>query len=200
MLTELESTNKADILFFSSQGSVYKARAYDLPDCKASLLGEYLPNLLDLSEGEKIIYMTATLDYSGYMIFAFENGKIAKIKMDSYQTKVNRKKLLNAYSLKSRLIFADYIYEDRDYIGVRDTDKATLFSTALIEPKQTKNSSGVQFYNLKKNSVLSILMPSENFKSDDIEYYRTNKIPSTGHFITENDKRANDLEAQIKLF
>lgn len=199
MLQEIETSNKADILFFSTLGNVYKSKIYELPDCKASALGDYLPNLLAMEENEQIIFIACTYDYLGYLIFAFENGKIAKINMESYQTKVNRKKLINAYSVKSRLVFADYILEDRDYIGVRDIDKATLFSSSLISPKQTKNSAGIQVYKLKKNSILSLVMPKESFSTDDVEYYRTSSIPSTGHFIREIDKKNNNLDNQLNL-
>jgi len=200
ILQEIEITNKSDLLFFSNRHNVYKAKTYEIPDCKASSLGDYLPNLLDLEDGEQIVFMSATTDYSGYVIFAFDNGKIAKIQMDSYQTKMNRKKLLSAYSSKARLVFADYIPEDRDYIAVRDFDKASLFSTALIGANQSKNSSGVQVYTLKKNSRLTALKPVDKFVSADAEYYRINKIPSTGHFLKEDDRRANGINGQIKLF
>ncbi|MCL2593171.1 MAG: topoisomerase IV, partial [Defluviitaleaceae bacterium] len=128
------------------------------------------------------------------------NGKIAKITMDSYSTKLNRKKIINAYSNKDKIIFIDYILEDRNYLAFRDVDKALLFSTELIAPKTTKNSSGIQVLTLKKNSKTSLIIAPENFKTENIEYYRNNKIPSTGHFIIEADKAKNSLEKQITLF
>ena len=200
IVQEIDTTNKSDLLFFSNKHNVYKAKTYELPDCKASSLGEFLPNLLDLEEDEQIVFTAATTDYKGYVIFAFDNGKIAKINMESYQTKVNRKKLINAYSAKANLIFADYIQEDADYMAIRDADKAVLLSTALINPIQAKNSAGVQIYNLKKNSAVSAVMPKERFVSEDCEYYRTFKIPSTGHFLKEDDKLANNISGQMKLF
>jgi len=200
IIQEIETTNKSDILFFSNKQNVYKAKIHELPDCKASSLGEFLPNLLDFEEDEQIVFMAATTDYKGHIIFAFDNGKIAKINMESYQTKVNRKKLINAYSSKARLIFADYIQEDTDYMAIRDSDKAALFSTDLINPIQAKNSPGVQIYTLKKNSIVSAIIPKEQFSGEDCEYYRTFKIPSTGHFLKENDKIANNISGQMKLF
>jgi len=153
-----------------------------------------------MEDGEQIVFATTTTDYKGYIIFAFENGKIAKVTMESYQTKMNRKKLINAYSAKAKLIFADYIPEDRDYVAIRDSDKASLFSTSLISPNQTKSSSGIQVYTLKKNSKVSAIIPLDKFVSGDAEYYRTNKVPSTGHFLKDDERKANGISGQMKLF
>ncbi len=133
------------------------------------------------------------------MIFGFENGKVAKVPMESYATKTNRKKLVNAYSDKSRLIFADCIKEDKDYVAIRDADKATLFHTSLLSTVSAKNSNGIQVLKLKKNSAMTRMLSTERFNTADLNYYRTVKIPSTGHFIIEKDKLANDLPVQLKL-
>lgn len=202
IIQELETTNKADVLMFSSKQNVYKVKAYDLPETKASLLGEYLNNLIDMDSDEYIVYMAATYDYTGYMLFAFENGKIAKVDMSAYATKVNRKKLINAYSDKSPLIGAFFTSEDTDMMLIRDTDKALLFNTELVSPKTTKNTVGVQVFTLKKkNSALSRMMPATEFSSREAEKrYRTNIIPSGGHFISDEDKESNKLPTQMKLF
>lgn len=202
VIQELETTNKADILLFSSKQNVYKAKAYDLPETKASNMGEYLNNLLDMDADEYIVYMTSTYDYKGYMLYAFENGKVAKVEMSAYATKVNRKRLINAYSDKSPLIGAYFITDDTDMVLIRDTDKAMLFNTELVSPKTTKNTVGVQVFNLKKkNSVLTRIMSAEAFVSEEKEKrYRTNQIPSGGHFISDADKAANGLPTQINLF
>lgn len=188
IIQEIEATNKSDLIFFSNKFNVYKVKAYELNDCKASNLGEYMPNMLGLEDEEKIIYMVDTLDYKGYIIFGFDNGKVAKINLDSYATKINRKKLINAYSNKNNLIFIKYILEDIDLIAIRDNDKATLFNTSLILPKPTKNSIGVQVVTLKKNSSITKVLDLNNIKLDDCNYYRTDKIPSSGRFIREKDK------------
>lgn len=199
ILFELETTNKADILLFSSHHNVYKLKVNDIADCKASNFGEYLFNLVGMEAEEKIVSMTDTYDYSGYMIFAFENGKVAKIQLSSYATKVNRKKLVNAYSSKSKLVYLTKIEEDQDFLLMRNYDKAALFHTSLLTPNATKSSTGVQIYTLKKNSFITAVYPSGDFLSDNIEYYRTNKIPTTGHFIQEKDKLKNNLPMQTQL-
>lgn len=191
IVMEIEASNKMDLLLFSDKFNVYKAKVYDLSECKASSLGDYLANILELEDNENILYITATLDYSGYMIFAFENGKVAKVELSSYSTKVNRKKLINAYSDKYPLISMYYIKDDCDFIAVRDNDKAMLFNSSEISPKATKNTQGVQVYTLKKNSSMSRFIIAENFNSKDLDYYRVEKIPSAGHFIVEDDLTNN---------
>lgn len=199
IIQEVEATNKSELLLFSDKNNVYKVKAHEMPDSKASSMGDYLTNILKLDDGEKIIYIAATTDFAGYMIFGFENGKVAKVTMESYATKTNRKKLVNAYSNKSKLIFAEYVKEDKDYIALRDTDKATLFNTSLISAVSAKNSNGIQVLTLKRNSVMSKMMDAEKFNGVDNNYYRTEKIPSTGHFLTEKDKIENDMPTQLKL-
>lgn len=187
IIQELDATNKSDILMFSNKCNVYKCRAFDLNECKASSLGDYLTNIFNLEEDESIIYMALSNSYKGYMVFAFENGKVAKIDMSAYETKVNRKRLINAYSNKSNLIGIMYIEDEKDIILVRDDEKALLINTELILPKSTKNSAGIQAFNLKKGSRMVKMLFTEDFISDDIEYYRSAKIPAAGHFFSIND-------------
>lgn len=200
IIYDVETTNKADILLFSNKHNVYKLKANDVADCKASSMGDYLNNLLGFEEEERIVYLTTTIDYSGYMLFAFENGKVAKVAMQSYATKVNRKKLVNAYSNKSKLVYMIKIEGDIDILLTRNFDKATLLNTSLLTPNASKNATGMQVYILKKNSLVTALYTGEEFQADDIEYYRTIKLPTTGHFIQEKDKNKNNIEIQSKLF
>ncbi|KXL52906.1 DNA gyrase subunit A [Anaerotignum neopropionicum] len=199
ILSELETTNRSEILFFSDQYNVYKMKVSDIADTKASVLGDYLPNLLGMDADEKIIYMTTTTDYVGFMVFFFENGKAAKVQLSAYATKMNRRKLVNAYSSRAKLVYLEKLEKDADYILMRNNDKATLLNTEMIPINATKNASGIQIYTLKKNSQISAVFKPETFISENIEYYRTKKIPSTGHFIQEKDKTANGLQVQLSL-
>lgn len=200
IIQSVETTNKTELLMFSSKQNVYKVKCYDMPECKTSSIGEYFNNLISMESDEKIVYITPANEYKGYMIFAFENGKVAKTEMSAYYTKTMRKKLINAYSGKAPLIGAMYASEDRDIVLIRDNDKAMLVNSALIPLKQTKSSGGVQIYTLKKNSKLTRVMEKESFISDDIEYYRSTKVPSTGHFINSDDKEKNNFPTQLNLF
>ena len=189
VLQAFETNNKAELIFFSDRYNAYKARIYELPDSKAASLGDYLTNLLALEQDERIIFMAATSDYSGDLVFFFENGKAARVGLGGYSTKQNRKKLLNAYSGASPLIFAAHISEDKSFLMIRDSDKAMLFDSSLLETKISKASSGVTVYNLsKKNSRITRVLPKDVLTIPDAEYYRTRKLPSAGHFIKPADK------------
>ena len=193
IIAEIETTNRAEIIFFSNRQNVYKLKANDIAECKASSMGDYLNNIFDLQDDEKIIYMTTTYDYSGNMLYMFENGKAAKVPLNAYQTKTNRKKLINAYSGKSPLIYVAKIDEDADFVITRDSDKACLFNTKLIPLSATKNAGGIQVYTLKKNSHITRVCAFADFNSDNTEYYRTTKLPSTGHFLTDEEKAKNNM-------
>jgi len=191
IIQEIETNNKSEILLFSNKYNLYKVKLYEVSECKASSLGEYLNNILILEDDENIIYMTPSNEYKGYMLFIFENGKIAKIEMSSYYTKMNRKKLINAYSNKFNLIKMIYIESDCDIVIFRDEDKAMLINTSIIPAKNTKNSVGVNVYSLKKRSFIRNAIIAKKFNSENIEYYRSIEIPSSGHFIMLEDKIKN---------
>lgn len=189
IIQEVETRNKAELLLFSNRHTVYKLRIYDIPDCKASSLGEYLTNMLGLDEDERIIYITATDDYSGWMLFSFENGKCAKIDLGSYATKTNRKKLANAYSDISPLIDIRYIGEDADFVAYSSINKVLVFNTANINPKTTRNSQGVQVMKAKKGSRMCSVKTIEESGIREPDYYRTKTIPAVGCYL-----RAEDVE------
>ncbi|NCC16887.1 MAG: topoisomerase IV [Clostridia bacterium] len=199
ILCEIETTNRTEILFFSDRYNVYKMKANDIPDTKASILGDYLPNLLGMEPEERILYMTATMDYAGFMVFFFENGKATKVQLSAYATKMNRRKLVNAYSSRAKLVYLEKLEEEADYILMRNQDKATLLNTEMFPMNTSKSASGIQVFTLKKNSSISAVFKPEDFISENVEYYRTKKIPSTGHFIQEKDKAANGFSGQNRL-
>ena len=190
VILEVECSNKSELLLFSDKQNVYKIKAHELIDSKPGTMGQFTVNLLGSGEDERIVYLTPVSDYRGFMLFAFKSGKMAKVQMEAYATKLNRKKLINAYSGKSELAFAAWIPEDTDFLAMRGNDKAMVFNTALINPVGAKNSPGVQVYTLKKNSVLSVVMSMAEAEAafPDPEFYRAESIPSTGHFIRTGDK------------
>jgi len=182
IIQEIEATNKEEILLFSNQSNVYKTKIYDLPDCKASSLGDYLTNLLEMQPNEKVLYVTTAKDYSGFILFAFANGKVAKVNFNAYATKNNRRKLINAYSARSPIVSMHWIAADTDIYLQRGTDKAMVVNTALIPANASKNSGGITVFQLRQNSQLTAMRPVMP-ESDDVDYYRTDKIPTAGHFL-----------------
>jgi len=178
---ELEATNRDELLLFTNQHNVYKTKIHELPDCKASSLGEYLTNILEMADGERVLYLALAKDYGGFMLFGFDNGKVAKVKFDAYATKTNRKKLVNAYSDKSPLVDMHHVSEDIDLYLMRGKDKAMVVNSSLIPLNTSKNSGGVSVFTLRKNTQLTEMRPvTEN---DDPDYYRADKIPTAGHFL-----------------
>ncbi len=197
IIQEIETVNKSEVWFFSDKQNLYKLRVHDISECKASVLGDYLGNLLSCDDDEKILYMVNVKDdLSGNMIFGFQNGKFASVPLSAYETKTNRKKLVNAYSDKSPLVFIHHAVNDIDIMCYRDNDKKMLFNSNLIPVKTTKNTLGVQVLKLKIDSIMqkAYVVSPEVFDNEDeeviptsltndVEFFRVNKIPSTGHFI-----------------
>ncbi len=184
IIQEIETSNKNELLFFSNKQNLYKAKIHELEDCKASVMGSYLANVLGLEENENIIHMVVTSNYQGDMIYGFENGKFAKVPLNVFQTKVNRKKLVKAYSDSSKLIFINHSIEDYDIIIKRDDDKIMFVNTSLIPQKTTKTTVGVQVMNLKKGSVVNRVAIASTEDLEKFEKYRSSKIPMTGHFVS----------------
>ncbi len=187
IIQSIDSENTAEIIAFSSSGEAYKIKAHEIPDCKASQLGEYMPNLLSMNEGERIVGMVATTDFSGYVLFCFENGKIAKIELKGYETKLNRKKLTNAYSLASPIVKVIYIKEDTELVALSSIGKALVFNTAQIAPKTTKSSQGVSVMIPKKGSTVVDVKFTDEVAFKELKYYRTKNIPAKGSFIKPED-------------
>jgi len=195
IIQEADTHNKAELLLFSNKCVVYKAKVYEFPDGKASQLGEYLNNILNLEPGEKIIKMHPTDDFRGYFLFAYENGKMSKIPVSSYETKTNRKKLSNAYNDLSPLVDIFYLEEDKDFVAFSSIDKVLVFNTSQINPKTTRDSQGVWVLKSKKGSTLRKILPLSEAGLKDPEYYRAN-IPAIGYYLKEEDKE----DTQIGLF
>jgi len=194
---ELETRNKADLLLFSDRCAVYKLKIYDINDCRASSLGEYLPNILGLENDEKIIYMASTDSYKGFMLFAFENGKIAKIELGSYATKTNRKKLANAYSDFSKLAGIMHIESDIELAAYSSIKKALVFNTSAISPKSARDSQGVQVLKSKKGSTMIAVKKLEESGIKDADYYRTKNIPAVGCYLKDEDTGIVQLKIDL---
>ncbi|WP_422388915.1 DNA gyrase subunit A [Helicovermis profundi] len=187
IVQEFESSNKSDILFFSNECNCYKSKLYELPDHKASSLGVYVPNVHDMNESEKAIFTVVTNNYEGHLLFIFENGKIARVPLKSYETKTNRKRLVKAYSNDSKLIRILYIKEDIDIVLSRSFKgieyHIMLVNTSLIPEKATKSTKGVQVLRLKKGSKLSKVFLKDEIVLEEIDHYRQKKIPMAGKSI-----------------
>lgn len=180
MLPEIECSNKDELLFFTNQCQVYKAKVDDFADTKASVLGEYVPSKLEMGEGELLSYMAVLSEYSGYMIFVFENGKLAKVDISAYETKTNRKKLINAYSDKSPLAQALYIKEDSDIVLCSSGGRMLLVNTGGIMSKTTKNTQGISAMKLKKNQKVTSIHLYNEGEFEKEWRFRAKNLPAAG--------------------
>ena len=170
-----------------------------IPQCKASVLGEFLLSLIELEKDEKIVHIiNADKEYSGYMIFVFENGKVAKIPLKSYETKTNRKKLLNAYSDIEKVSKILYIKENTE-IFLQSTDKrGIIFNTADILEKTTKNTIGVTVLKLKEGQKINKVLVGEDINIKNKEYYYVN-IASVGYNPAKKSSKPK-VNNNISLF
>ena len=189
----VESSNAAELMFFTDKAQVYKTRVSDFADGKASQLGDYLPAKLGMDEGESVMGMVLPGDYSGYMIFFFENGKAAKVELSAYRTTSNRRRLTGAYSDKSPLRAMLHIREDREIAVYSSEPRVLIVSTALLGVKTTRTTQGVALMTLKKKHTLDTVRFPEETGITDLARYRGRSIPATGALLKTEDSDDKQL-------
>ena len=189
----VESSNAAELMFFTDKAQVYKTRVSDFADGKASQLGDYLPAKLGMDEGESVMGMVLPGDYSGYMIFFFENGKAAKVELSAYRTTSNRRRLTGAYSDKSPLRAMLHIREDREIAVYSSEPRVLIVSTALLGVKTTRTTQGVALMTLKKKHTLDTVRFPEETGITDLARYRGRSIPATGALRKTEDSDDKQL-------
>lgn len=184
----VETTNSAELLFFTNKCQVYKSRACDFDDTKASVLGDYVAAKLEMEEGELPIYMAVTSDYSGYMMFLFENGKAAKVSLSAYQTVTKRKKLIKAFSDKSPVSVVMQLAADEEIVVISSAGRHLLLNTAVILPKTTKDTIGVGVMTLKKGQRLMAARKYREGEFAKAYRYRAKNLPAAGALLSSEDE------------
>lgn len=190
----VEATNNSDLLFFTDRGQVYKAKASDFDDTKASVMGDYIPARLGMDEGESAVYMAVTADYTGYMLFVFQNGKAAKVDLAGYATKTNRKKLVGAYSTASPLAGIFQLAQDAEYLLTSSAGRMLIVHTGAVAVKTTRSTQGVAVMTLKKNNFVERVRPFEEGMVANPHRFRTKTLPAAGAL-----PRAEDAGEQLTL-
>ena len=175
-----ECSNKDELLVFTDKAQVYKAKVDDFADGKASQLGTYVPSKLEMEQDEKTVFICIIREYKGYMIFAFENGKVAKVDIKAYQTKTNRKKLLKAYSAKTPLAAVEYIEDDCELVLCSTNGRMLILNTAAIAVKTTKDTIGVSVMTQKKNHKLESMHFYQEGEFEKAWRFRTKNLPAAG--------------------
>ncbi|MCI8474158.1 MAG: topoisomerase IV, partial [Oscillospiraceae bacterium] len=190
-----EATNRTELLVFSDRQQCYKSRLSDFDDAKASVLGDYLPSKLGMDPGEGVVWACLTSDYSGHLLFFFENGKAARVELSAYQTQTRRKKLTGAYSDKSPLVSAFLLKEDLELAVTSTEGRCLVFHTAVLAPKTTRNTQGVAVMTLKPKRRVESVKTLEELPVTDLARYRAKSLPIMGALLKPEDKG----EKQISL-
>ena len=183
-----EATNRTELLVFTDRQQVYKTRLSDFEDTKASALGTYLPGKLSMDEGEKVKAVICPGDYKKNLLLFFENGKAARLDIAAYETKTNRKKLINAYSDKSPLAAAFTISEDINVAMFSSDGRAMVFNTSLLQLKTSRSTQGVAVMSLKKNHRLVTAAPLEETAIKNVSRYRVRSLPAAGALLRDEDR------------
>ena len=189
-----EATNNAELMFFTDRQQVYKTRASEFGESKASLLGDYLPAKLGMDAGENVIFLCLPGDYSGSLLFAFANGRVARVALSAYATTSNRRKLTGAYCEKFPLVQILPLAEDRELALLTNEPRALLVHTALLTPKTTRGTQGVQVMNIKPKYRLERLADVAETGITNQARYRTRTIPAAGALLRPEDSEEKQLE------
>ena len=193
----VETTNRAEILVFTDKFQCYKSKLSDFEDSKASLLGDYLPQKLGMDAGENVLQVIFPGDGKGFVLFFFENGKVAKVPLSAYETKTNRKKLTGAFSDKSPVVKILSLGADAQIAMYSSDGRAMIFSTADLLPKTTRNTIGVAVMSLKKKAVLQNALPLEQSGIENQARYRMKTIPAAGALLREEDSREKQATFEV---
>ena len=193
----VETTNRAEMLVFTDKFQCYKSRLSDFEDSKASLLGDYLPQKLGMDAGENVLQVIFPGDGRGFVLFFFENGKVAKVPLSAYETKTNRKKLTGAFSDKSPVVKIFSLGADAQIAMYSSDGRAMIFSTADLLPKTTRNTIGVAVMSLKKKAVLQNALPLEQSGIENQARYRMKTIPAAGALLREEDTREKQATFEV---
>ena len=189
-----EATNNTELLLFTDRSQVYKTRASEFGETKASALGDYLPGRLGMDAGENVIWLCLPGDYSGSVVFFFENGRAARVALSAYATVSNRRKLTGAYCDKFPLVCAVHLADDRELAMETNEPRALLVHTALLAPKTTRSTQGVQVMNIKPKYRLERVLPAESCGITNAARYRTRSIPAAGAILKPEDSEEKQLE------
>ena len=187
IIETVEAANNTELLFFTDKCRVYKAKAADFDDSKASVLGDYVASTLEMEPDDNAVYMAVTTDYKGFMLFFFENGKLAKIDLSAYETKTNRKKLIKAYCEKFPVVNMFCVTEDKEYVMKSTSGRILLLNTGAIAVKTTKDSMGVSVMTLKKGHRVSSVKEYTDGEFVKPARYRTRTLPAAGATLSADD-------------
>ncbi len=188
-----EAGNRDELLVFTDRQQCYKTRLRDFDDTKASALGDYLPTKLAMDPEERAVWACIPGDYSGHLLFFFDNGKAARIELSAYQTQTRRKRLTGAYSDKAPLVSAFLLREDFEAAVISNEGRCVIFHTAALTPKTTRSTQGVNVMTLKPKYRVEKALPLEGSHIVNAARYRARSLPVAGALLKEEDRGEEQL-------
>ena len=184
----MEASNNTELLFFTDKQQVYKSRVSEFEECKASVLGDFVKSKLEMDDDENVLACIPLTKYAGYLLTFFENGKVAKVDMAAFETKTNRKKLLNAYSGKSPAVAFRYVTEDKDFVLTTSNGRYLLFNSGAILSKTTKDTQGVQVLTVKKGHKVTAVQDYKEGRFVKPGRYQSKNLPAAGAILSAEDQ------------
>ena len=193
LAASFETTNRGELLVFTDRQNAYKARLADFDDSKASVLGAYLPTVLQMDEGERVVSVVIPSEYRRHLLFIFENGKAARLPLSAYETKTNRKRLVGAYSDKSPLVCVVELDGETELAVFTTDGRALVFNTSLLAPKASRSTQGVGVVSLKKKHTVSGASPLEATTIKNVARYRVRSLPAAGALLRDEDRGESQM-------
>ncbi len=188
-----ESSNRRELLIFTNRQQIYKVRVSDFEDVKASSLGIYLPTRLKMDEGESVIHMLDPMDYKKDLLIFFQNGKAARFDMSGYETKTNRRRLINAFSDKSEVVRIMLLEEECDLVCRSSDDRTMVFNTSMLQTKTSRTTQGVAVMSLKAKRVLTEVTELSKSSIKNLSRYKVKTIPAAGALLKAEDREEQQL-------
>ena len=152
------------MLFFTNRGKVYRLKVYELPEGSRTSKGSALVNVLPLREGERVMAVKPTRDFSEgrYLVFATAKGLVKKTEFKAYNTPIRADGII---AIKVRdgdeLVQVRLTDGEDDLLLVSKSGHASRFSEKAVRP-MGRDTSGVKGMNVagkigkKANRVLAM--------------------------------------------
>ncbi len=152
------------LLFFTNRGKVYRLKVYELPEGSRTSKGSALVNVLPLRDGERVMAVIPTRDFTEgkYLAFATAQGLVKKTEFPAYNTPIRADGII---AIKVRdgdeLVQVRLTSGDDDLLLVSKSGNASRFSESAVR-SMGRDTSGVKGMNVsskvdgKPNRVLAM--------------------------------------------
>jgi DNA gyrase subunit A len=138
------------MLFFTNRGKVYRLKVYELPEGARTSKGKALVNVLPLRDGERVMAVKPTRDFSEgkYLVFATAKGLVKKTEFPAYNTPIRADGII---AIKVRdgdeLVQVRLTSGEDDILLVSKSGHASRFNEQAVRP-MGRDTSGVKGMNV----------------------------------------------------